>query len=175
MHDLYSTNDVLFEALFDDTEAPSRATEHSAGYDVCAYVKDRQIDMYNLDSRKMPPGCFGASALIPPGWTALVPLGFKAELPSGYEAQVRPRSGLALKTKLRIPNAPGTIDADYPNEWMVLLENTADRPLEIRHGEKIAQIVFSRYEIMNFVSGRVGVTTERTGGFGSTDKAASQE
>jgi len=105
---------------------------------------------------------------LSPGVTALVPLGFKARLPAGIEAQIRPRSGVALKKGLQIPNAPGTIDSDYPDEWMVIVRNPTDIDIHIAHGERIAQMVLARYEVLPIETGEVGITTTRTGGFGST-------
>lgn len=105
---------------------------------------------------------------LAPGEKALVPLGFKAQLPPGVEAQVRPRSGTSVKTDLVIANAPGTIDPDYAEEWCVPVKNGGTEPLEIAHGERIAQAVFSRFEPQDFVIGSVQRTTDRAGGFGST-------
>lgn len=105
-----------------------------------------------------------------PGVMALVPLGFKARLPQGVEAQIRPRSGAAFKKGLHIANSPGTVDSDFPDEWMVPVRNGGIAPLIIEHGERIAQMVLARYEILPFTPGRVGVSTSRTGGFGSTGR-----
>ena len=106
---------------------------------------------------------------ITPGMTALIPLGFKAKLPEGFEAQLRPRSGNSFKRNLMIPNSPATIDADYPDEWMVLVRNlSATEPLVIVHGERIAQLIVARYESPDFVEGNVSATTNRKGGLGST-------
>jgi dUTP diphosphatase len=105
---------------------------------------------------------------LEPGVAALVPLGFKARLPHGIEAQIRPRSGTSFKKGLAIPNAPGTIDSDYPEEWMVLVRNPTARAIHIAHGERIAQAVLARYEVLPVVQGSVSVTTSRVGGFGST-------
>jgi dUTP pyrophosphatase len=66
------------------------------------------------------------------------------------------------------PNAPGTIDADYPDEWFVLVQNASDRDQTVRHGERIAQAVLQRYETPEWVEGEVGRSTDREGGFGST-------
>ena len=75
----------------------------------------------------MPAGLDDESRFsIPSGATALIPLGFKARLPFGIEGQVRPRSGTSFKKGLQIPNAPGTIDSDFPDEWMVLVRNPLD-------------------------------------------------
>jgi len=82
---------------------------------------------------------------LDPGEMALVPLGFRTRLPAGVEAQVRPRSGQAFKHALTIPNAPGTVDSDYAEEWMVIVRNDARAPKRIVHGERIAQVVFARY------------------------------
>jgi dUTP pyrophosphatase len=103
-----------------------------------------------------------------PGERALIPLGFKARLPEGYEAQIRPRSGASFKKGLEIPNAPGTIDADFPDEWMVIVRNGTASAMRIAHGERIAQAVLQRFEVLEWTTGTVGVTTERGGGFGST-------
>ena len=102
------------------------------------------------------------------GERALVPLGFRARLPVGVEAQVRPRSGTSLKTDIVIANAPGTIDADYPDEWCVPVRHGGTRDLVITHGERIAQMVLVRHEVLDFMIGAVRPTTDRAGGFGST-------
>lgn len=104
------------------------------------------------------------------GERALVPLGFRARLPEGFEAQVRPRSGTSLKTDIVIANAPGTIDADYPEEWCVPVRHGGTRDLVIAHGERIAQMVLARHEILEFTPGAVKATTDRSGGFGSTGR-----
>jgi dUTP pyrophosphatase len=101
-----------------------------------------------------------------------VPLGFKAGLPPGYEAQVRPRSGTSVKTDLVIANAPGTIDSDYPDEWCVPVKNGGTSPLVITHGERIAQVIISRFEALEFSAGTVARSTDRAGGFGSTGTGA---
>ena len=89
-------------------------------------------------------------------------------LPAGVEAQVRPRSGQSFKQALTIPNAPGTIDADYAEEWMVIVRNDAPVTRRILHGERIAQVVFARYVGLALQEAAVERTTERAGGFGST-------
>ena len=99
---------------------------------------------------------------------ALVPLGFRARLPDGYEAQVRLRSSIALRRGLVLPNAPGTIDADYPDEWLVMVRNVSRARATIAHGERIAQIVLNRYAVLPWVPGPVARSTDRHGGFGST-------
>ncbi|MGH7719944.1 MAG: dUTP diphosphatase [Gemmatimonadaceae bacterium] len=84
---------------------------------------------------------------------------------AGYEAQVRIRSSVAFKKGLTIPNAPATIDADFPDEWMVIVHNAIAAPVRVEHGERIAQIVLSRFEVCPWVPGQVVVTT-RSGGVG---------
>jgi dUTP pyrophosphatase len=69
---------------------------------------------------------------------------------------------------MQIPNAPGTVDADYPEEWLVPVRNGTAAPMRIEHGERIAQVVFHRYEVLDWEPGLVRATTERAGGFGST-------
>ena len=107
---------------------------------------------------------------LDPATMALIPLGFRARLPDGFEAQVRPRSGASFKKGLLIPNAPGTVDADYPEEWLVPVRNGTSAPMRIEHGERIAQAVFQRYEVVAWVPGSVAASSDRKGGFGSTGR-----
>jgi dUTP pyrophosphatase len=162
---------IVIELLHDDARCPQRATLGSAGYDLCAHLTGRVVDCSDgvrrwQERAEERDGTYRLS--LPAGAMALVPLGFKARLPNGFEAQVRPRSGAAFKKGLGIPNAPGTIDSDFPDEWRVIVRNTTTQAMEIAHGERIAQMVLQRYEVLPFVSGSVGMTTDRQGGFGST-------
>lgn len=164
---------VVFERLHEDVEPPSRATEESAGYDLRAYLDGRRVRVHRAAEGHMvrvTAVVDGDVTRLPlaPGDRALVPTGIKARLPSGFEAQVRIRSSLALERGLILPNAPGTIDADYPEEWFVLVQNASEREQTIRHGERIAQAVLQRYETPEWVEGEVGRSTDREGGFGST-------
>lgn len=157
---------IVFEPLFPDVEPPRRATEGSAGMDAVAYINDREVVTYHADDM---PGIYRyGTAWIPPQGRALIPLGFKAKLPPGWECQVRPRSGLALKKGLTVLNAPGTIDADYPGEWGVMLHNTSSQIVPIKHGERIAQLVLAPVYVLPWEMGIVEQSTSRTGGFGST-------
>lgn len=165
------TASIVVELLHDDAQLPRRATEGSAGYDLFAYVRARRVlcsDGLRQWFVEANSGTDTSWLEIPPATTALVPLGFKARLPRGYEAQVRPRSGTTFKRGLEIPNAPGTIDSDFPDEWMVLVRNPQSHPVRVEHGERIAQMVLQRYEVLPFRRGDVGVSTDRAGGFGST-------
>lgn len=162
---------IIFEALYPDVRPPERATGHSAGYDLSACLHGRTIRVFvdgtPIDRPTETRG--GASVLVlHAGERALVPLGFRARLPIGIEAQVRPRSGTSLKTDIVIANAPGTIDADYPDEWCVPVRHGGTRELVITHGERIAQMVLARHEVLDFTPGEVRPTTDRAGGFGST-------
>ena len=170
--DVRSTS-IVVELLHGDAQLPRRATEGSAGYDLFAYLKNRRVrcsdgvQQWQVETHADE----GASWLeLPPAAMALVPLGFKARLPLGYEAQVRPRSGTTFKRGLQIPNAPGTIDSDFPDEWMVLVRNPHAYVMRIEHGERIAQMVLHRYEVLPFARGDVSTTTDRAGGFGSTGR-----
>ena len=167
----HKSDAVVIELLHDDAQPPRRATEGSAGYDLFAYLTGRTVECsdgvrrWAIEPEERDGNC---AVLLSPGVMALIPLGFKARLPNGYEAQIRPRSGAAFKKGLGIPNAPGTVDSDFPDEWRVIVRNTTEHPLEIAHGERIAQMVLQRYEVLPFLAGKVGVSTERVGGFGST-------
>ncbi|MEK7400784.1 MAG: dUTP diphosphatase [Gemmatimonadota bacterium] len=162
---------ITLELLHEDARAPERATEGSAGYDLFAYLSNRSVSCSDgIGVKDAPAQLDGATAYftLQPNMTARIPLGFKARLPSGFEAQIRPRSGSAFKKGLLVPNAPGTVDADYPDEWMVLIRNAGTAAVRIEHGERIAQMVLSRFEVLPFERGVVRKSTSRAGGFGST-------
>ena len=98
----------------------------------------------------------------------LIPTGLQIQLPEGYEAQVRPRSGLALKHGITVCNTPGTVDADYTGEIGVILINLSNEKFVINPGDRIAQVVVSKYERIEWKEVRELDETERKGGFGST-------
>ena len=109
--------------------------------------------------------------VMKPMQRVLVPTGLFMEIPEGYEGQVRPRSGLAIKSGITVLNTPGTIDADYRGEVKIILINLSDTDFTINSGDRVAQIVFARYEQMQVVSVETLSETERgTGGFGHTGK-----
>jgi dUTP pyrophosphatase len=171
--DLFSL-DAVIERLHDDVVLPSRATAGSAGYDVRAYLRGRAVRRSDGETQTTTDALEHDgewTVTLAPREMALIPLGFKTRLPAGIEAQVRPRSGLSFKQALTIPNAPGTVDADYAEEWMVIVRNDAAVPRRIVHGERIAQVVFARYVALAFAEETVERTTERAGGFGSTGHA----
>ena len=128
---------------------PSRATPGAAGYDLCAAVRQDLV--------------------LAPGDRTLVPTGFCFAIPAGYEGQVRPRSGLALRHGILLPNAPGTIDSDYRGEVRVLLINLGSEPFTIRRGDRIAQLIVN--EVLR-ATWKPAESLEETGrnhgGFGHT-------
>jgi len=110
-----------------------------------------------------------AMLTIAPGQRLLVPCGFAMAMPFGYEAQVRPRSGLALKHGITVLNAPGTIDADYRGEVMVLLVNHGDTKFAVRRGDRIAQLVVAPVAAWHFaVMEKLDETERGDRGYGST-------
>ncbi len=130
-------------------DAPSYATEYSAGMDLKANI-DAPLILGSLDRAMIPTGLF-------------------IELPEGYEAQIRPRSGLAAKHGITVTNAPGTIDADYRGEICVLLVNLGHEPFIINPGERIAQMVVARHERVEWVKvDDLAESGRGAGGFGST-------
>ena len=130
---------------------PTYHSEHAAGLDVVAGVPA------------------DAPVALAPGGRALIPTGFALELPAGYEAQLRPRSGLALKSGITVLNSPGTIDADYRGEVKVLLVNLGAEPFTVRRGERVAQLVVARVEHVRIEPvSELGGTSRGEGGFGST-------
>ncbi|MCC3159958.1 dUTP diphosphatase [Hymenobacter sp. 15J16-1T3B] len=128
---------------------PAYQTEHAAGLDLRANLTE--------------PVTLG------PLERALIPTGLFLEIPAGYEAQVRPRSGLAYKHGIGLVNSPGTIDADYRGEVKVLLVNLSNTPFVVQDGERIAQLVFARYQAIEWQEVEVLSETSRgAGGYGST-------
>ena len=171
-HDVVADgDDIVFEPLFPDVAAPARATEQSAGYDVRAHLRGRLVRVVARGAAEQRAVGDAGALVLAPGETALVPLGFRARLPAGCEAQMRLRSSIAFGRGLVMPNAPGTIDADYPDEWLAMLRNVGDAPATIAHGERIAQVVLARYAVLEWRIGTVGASTSRTGGLGSTGAA----
>ena len=128
---------------------PAYATPQSAGMDLRANI-DEAITLHPMERR-------------------LIPTGLHIALPAGFEAQIRPRSGLALKRGLTVLNTPGTVDADYRGEVMVLLINLGDKDFVINDGERIAQMIIARHETADFIAVEVLDETERgEGGYGHT-------
>jgi len=130
---------------------PSYQSEHAAGLDLLAALPA------------------GAPLMLAPGARALVPTGLAIALPPGFEAQVRPRSGLAVKSGLTVLNSPGTIDSDYRGEVQVLLINLGDAPVLLERGMRIAQMVIAPVQraVLTEVPS-LDPTTRGSGGFGST-------
>lgn len=163
---------VVVEPLHDDVELPEPATAAAAGLDAKAYLNGRTVKVFRAAGRVRVEEVQVTEGLqLHPGDRALIPLGFKAQLPEGWEAQVRTRSGLALKHGLVVANSPGTIDADYPGEWMVILHNAGTQPTVVNHGDRVAQIVLAVLSPdIPWEHGTVGQTSDREGGFGSTGR-----
>lgn len=132
-----------------DNPLPHYATAGSAGMDLRAHLT--------------------SSVILQPLERCVIPTGLSIELPQGYEAQVRPRSGLALKKGLSIPNAPGTIDSDYRGEIGVIVINLSNVPVTIEPTERIAQLVIAKHETVEWQSVKTLTDSKRgTGGYGST-------
>jgi dUTP pyrophosphatase len=110
------------------------------------------------------------SVTLEPGRPGLVPTGIAIELPPGYEAQVRPRSGLALKHGITMPNAPATIDPGYRGEIRVILLNLGTEAYTVHLGDRIAQMVVARYESVEWIEGELAQSRRGAGGFGSSGR-----
>jgi dUTP diphosphatase len=110
------------------------------------------------------------AVMLGPGETKLVATGLAIELPPGYEAQIRPRSGLALKHSITLPNSPATIDPGYRGELRVILMNLGREPFQILPGERIAQMVIARYEAVEWEEGELGDSLRGDDGFGSSGR-----
>jgi dUTP pyrophosphatase len=128
---------------------PKYETIGSAGMDIRAFI-EAPIELKPLERTMVPTGLF-------------------IELPQGFEAQIRPRSGLAAKKGLSIPNSPGTIDSDYRGEIKVIIINLSNQIQIIEPAERVAQMVIARYEQISWLESAELSNTERgAGGFGST-------
>lgn len=114
--------------------------------------------------------CSVEDAVLEPNVPRLVATGLTVEIPPGYEAQVRPRSGLALRHAITMPNAPGTIDPGYRGELRVILLNLGREPYTVRAGDRIAQMIVSRYEHVEWVEEELTDSLRGAGGFGSSGR-----
>lgn len=133
---------------------PRYQTAGSAGADICA---------------NFPPEQREAGLTLPPMGRAICPTGLRVAVPEGFEMQIRPRSGLASKQGITLPNTPGTIDCDYRGPLGVSLINLGPEPYTIRHGDRVAQAVVAPVVQVGFVLADALDATERgAGGFGST-------
>lgn len=110
------------------------------------------------------------TTLLEPSIPQAVPTGIAIQLPPGYEAQVRPRSGLALKHAITLPNSPATIDPGYRGEIRVILLNLGKQPYAIEKGDRIAQLVIAKYETIEWEEGDLADSTRGVGGFGSSGR-----
>ncbi|MEY4984518.1 MAG: hypothetical protein RIR62_2784 [Pseudomonadota bacterium] len=148
---------ILWEDWADRTlPLPSYETAGAAGADIRANLR---------------PEDRGTGFTLDPMHRAIVPTGLRVEIPQGFEMQIRPRSGLAVKHGITLPNTPGTIDSDYRGPLGVALVNLGAEPYTIHHGDRIAQMVIApvvqvRFEVVDTLSG----TARGEGGFGSTGK-----
>lgn len=110
------------------------------------------------------------TVILEPGVPRLVPTGIRIALPRGFEAQVRPRSGLALRHSIVMPNAPGTIDPGYRGELSVILLNLGPAPYTVHPQDRIAQMVVARYEVVEWVESELAESRRGAGGFGSSGR-----
>ena len=135
-----------------DLPLPARMSAAAAGLDLYANVKQ--------------------DVLIRKGERALVPTGISIALPFGFEAQIRPRSGLALKHGVTMLNAPGTVDADYRGELCALLVNLGEADYVVKRGDRIAQLVIAKVEMVDFEEvGELPASERGSSGYGSTGVA----
>ena len=134
-----------------NNNTPSLATKGAAGADIRAFIKNK-INLKPMERK-------------------LISTGLKMEIPFGYEVQIRPRSGLAFKNGITVINSPGTIDSDYRGEIGILLVNLSNEDFEINNGDRIAQMVLSKYEVPKFVeTAEISISQRGGNGFGSTGK-----
>ena len=143
------TVEIRFLRLHQGAQLPAYQTEHAAGLDLHA--------------------CIEAPVTLAPGDIAMIPCGFAMAIPHGFEAQVRPRSGLATKHGIGMPNSPGTVDSDYRGEMKVPLVNLGRAAFTVEHGMRIAQMVVAPVARATVrVVEELDGTSRGAGGFGST-------
>ena len=143
--------EIRFRRLHQGAQLPAYQTEHAAGLDLHA--------------------CIEAPVILAPGDIAMIPCGFAMAIPHGFEAQVRPRSGLATKHGIGMPNAPGTVDSDYRGEMKVPLVNLGRAAFTVEHGMRIAQMVVAPVARATVrVVEELDGTSRGAGGFGSTGR-----
>ena len=151
------TKSLLIEYLPDtesDFPIPKYQTSGASGLDIRAYL---------------PKADQGLGSTLLPGERQLVSSGFKIEIPSGFEGQIRPRSGLAYKHGITVLNSPGTIDSDYRGDISVIIINLSKKDYTISPGDRIAQIVISSYEKVNWeLKNELSDSSRGDKGFGST-------
>ncbi|MDA3813228.1 MAG: dUTP diphosphatase [Candidatus Cloacimonetes bacterium] len=141
---------VEIQKINEHAKLPKRMTEHSAGY-----------DLYSCNEKDI---------VIKSGKVVLIPTGIAISLPTHYEAQIRPRSGLAIKHQIGVLNSPGTIDADYRGEIKIILFNFGKEDFVVVSHTRIAQMVVSRHESIDFViTDQLDDTERGSGGFGHTE------
>jgi len=141
--------EIRIKKLYPDVEIPKYQTSGAVGFDL------RAVE----------------SISIPSGEARLIGTGLAVELPSGYELQIRPRSGLALKHSITVLNSPGTVDSDYRGEIKVILINHGKSDFQISKGDRIAQAVVNRVEIVDIVEvEKLSETQRGDKGFGSTGR-----
>ena len=121
--------------------------------------EDAGLDLRAVEDRTLAPG-------VP----ELVPTGLAIEVPAGCEAQIRPRSGLALKHAITLPNSPATIDPGYRGEIRIILLNLGKENYVVHRGDRIAQMVVARYETVEWEEGELNDSARGTGGFGSSGR-----
>ncbi len=140
---------VKFKKLSDFARTPQRMSVHASGYDIYSAIRENIV--------------------IPAGGRASVPTALAISLPQGYEAQIRPRSGLALKHGIGILNSPGTVDADYRGEILVILYNAGKEDFIVMPGMRIAQMVVMQIPEIELVeTNELDETARNSGGFGHT-------
>ncbi|MEO1583831.1 MAG: dUTP diphosphatase [Planctomycetota bacterium] len=155
----HSRPTLQLQRLDDRAVLPAYHSERAAGLDLAVCLPRHAFESDTVTIRPAHQG----------GGILKLPLGFACAIPEGFEGQVRPRSGLSTKRGVTVPNAPGTIDSDYRGEMFVALINLGQEPVEIRHGDRVAQLVIAPVSHASIEQVETLDETSRgAGGFGST-------
>lgn len=155
----HTSPEVLFQKLDEKAVIPAYQTDRAAGLDLSVCLPRGEFPENEIVIEPAHKG----------GAIVKLPCGFACAIPEGYEGQVRPRSGLATKHGVTIPNAPGTVDSDYRGEMFVALINLGNEAHTIRHGDRVAQLVIAPVtHVRTREVDALGTTSRGSGGFGST-------
>ena len=157
----FDRSDMLITLLSDSMKVRIKRLREDAYLPAYAHGprEDAGLDLRAVDETTLTPG-------VP----QLVPTGLAIELPPGYEAQIRPRSGLALNHAITLPNSPATIDPGYRGEIRVILLNLGRENYVVHRGDRIAQMIVTRYETVEWEEGELGSSGRGIGGFGSSGR-----
>lgn len=163
-----SVNTIHLVKVSDTATVPTRATTYSACFDLYADLVGRKIKLIDPHNNSWTIDTLFEDVIIPPNCRAMIPTGFKMQCPVDMAIKFYPRSGNAVKSGIRLANGTGVIDADFPDETMVVLHNASEVGFKVNHADRISQMELTKVEptVLNLVDELPTLDSNRTGGFG---------